>query len=109
MLQRHGLNVRFGRELAPCPATGGYSEVDFALRREVQAVDDLDNAALAAAGVESLRREIELALSPPAPQHRSWRRCDAFPPVRAPLRGPKILGRRYFRRQHCRGRSASPC
>jgi hypothetical protein len=62
VLQRHGLNVRFGRELTPCPATGGYSEVDIALRREVQAVDDLDNAALAAAGVESLGREIELAL-----------------------------------------------
>ncbi|HZU49715.1 MAG TPA: hypothetical protein VFA16_21045 [Mycobacterium sp.] len=62
VLQRHGLNVRFGRELAPCPATGGYSEVDIALRREVQTVDDLDNAALAAAGVESLGREIELAL-----------------------------------------------
>jgi hypothetical protein len=62
VLQRHGVNVRFGRELAPCPATGGYSEIDFALRREVQAVDDLDNAALAAAGVETLGREIELAL-----------------------------------------------
>ena len=62
VLQRHGLNLRFGRELDPCPTTGGYSEVDFALRREVQAVDELDNAALAAVGVESLRREIELTL-----------------------------------------------
>jgi hypothetical protein len=62
VLQRHGLNLRFGRELDPCPTTGGYSEVDFALRREVQAVDDLDNAALALVGAESLGREIELAL-----------------------------------------------
>ena len=62
VLQRHGLNVRFGRELDPCPTTGGYSEVDFALRREVQLVDELDNAALAAVGAESLRREIELTL-----------------------------------------------
>ncbi|BBU24313.1 hypothetical protein [Mycobacterium xenopi] len=80
VLQRHGLNVRFGRELAPCPATGGYSEVDFALRREVQAVDDLDNAALAAAGVESLRREIELALvaaGAPAPVMATVRRVPA--------------------------------
>lgn len=62
VLQRHGLNLRVGRELDPCPVTGGYSEVDFALRREVQAVDELDIAALAAAGVESLSREVELAL-----------------------------------------------
>ncbi len=62
VLQRRGLNLRFGRELEPCPTTGGFSEVDFALRREVQAVDDLDNAALAAVGAESLGREIELAL-----------------------------------------------
>ncbi len=62
ILQRRGLNLRFGRELEPCPTTGGFSEADFALRREVQAVDDLDNAALAAVGAESLGREIELAL-----------------------------------------------
>jgi hypothetical protein len=78
VLQRHGLNVRFGRKLAPCATTGGFNEVDFALRREVQIVDDLDHAALAAAGAETLGREIELALvgaaapasctSPPAPR-----------------------------------------
>jgi hypothetical protein len=62
-LQRHGLNLRVGRELDPCPATGGYSEIDFALRREVQAVDDLDYAALAAVGAKSLGREIERALA----------------------------------------------
>jgi hypothetical protein len=62
VLQRHSLNLRFGRDLEPFPTTGGYSEVDFALRREVQVVDELDNAALAAAGVESLGRAIELAL-----------------------------------------------
>ncbi|MGH3521721.1 MAG: hypothetical protein ACRDU4_02580 [Mycobacterium sp.] len=63
VLQRHGVNLRFGRELDPCPTTGGCSEVDFALRREVQVVDELDNAALAAVGAESLGREIELALA----------------------------------------------
>ncbi|ORV09812.1 hypothetical protein [Mycobacterium celatum] len=62
VLQRHGLNLRFGRELASCPTAGGSSEIDFALRREVQAVDGLDIAALAAVGAESLGREIELAL-----------------------------------------------
>jgi hypothetical protein len=63
VLQRHGLNLRLGRDLDPCPTTGGSSEIDFALRREVQYVDALDHAALAAVGVESLGREIELALS----------------------------------------------
>ena len=62
VLQRHGLTFLFGREIEPCPTSGGFSEIDFALRREVQAVDELDNAALAVAGVESLSREIEFAL-----------------------------------------------
>lgn len=63
VLQRHGLNLRLIRELLPAPTTGGMNEIDFALRREVQAVDDLDHAALAAEGAESLGREIELALA----------------------------------------------
>jgi hypothetical protein len=63
VLQRHGLNVRFGRDLDPCPTTGGFSEADIALRREVQVVDELDNAALAAAGAESLGHQIELTLA----------------------------------------------
>lgn len=63
VMQRHGLNLRGGRELAPYPSTGGINEIDFALRREVQAVDELDHAALAAVGAESLGQEIELALA----------------------------------------------
>lgn len=63
VLQRHGLNLRIGQELNPCPVDGGYSELDFALRREVQAVDALDHAALAAAGTEALSMEIEQALA----------------------------------------------
>ncbi|MGE2816450.1 hypothetical protein ACQI5H_15125 [Mycobacterium heidelbergense] len=63
VLQRHGLNLLFGQCLTPCPSTGGMNEMDFALRREVQTVDDLDNAALAAAGFHTLREEIELALT----------------------------------------------
>jgi hypothetical protein len=38
------------------------NEIDFALRREVQAVDNLDQAVLAAEGAKSLGHEIELAL-----------------------------------------------
>lgn len=68
VLQRHGLNLRICRGLEPILTSGGYSEIDFALRREVQAVDELDHAALAAVGVKSLGREIEraLAAAPPA-------------------------------------------
>lgn len=62
-LQRHGLNLLMGPDLTPCPTEGGYHEVDAALRKEVQAVDALDNAALAAAGVRTLGAEIEAALA----------------------------------------------
>lgn len=61
-LQRHGLDLLMGPELAPCPREGGYSEIDAALRAEVRAVDDLDYAAMAAAGARSLGAEIEVAL-----------------------------------------------
>lgn len=62
VLQRHGLNVLVGRELWPCPLDGGISEVDSALRREVHAVDELDRAVMAAAGVQTLSDAIELEL-----------------------------------------------
>lgn len=63
VLQRHGLNLRIGRRLDPCPVDGGYNEVDFALRKEVQAVDALDHAALATAGLETLNMTIERVLA----------------------------------------------
>ena len=63
VLQRHGLNLLMGRELAPCPVDGGYNEIDMALRAEVRAVDSLDHAAMATAGVLVLSDEIELALA----------------------------------------------
>ncbi len=62
-LQRHGLNLMMGRAMSPCPTEGGYSEIDAALRVEVKAVDALDNAALAAAGLRTLTAEIEEALT----------------------------------------------
>lgn len=62
VLQRHGLNLFTGPHLIPCPTTGGSSEIDFALRTEVQAVDNLDQAALANGGVETLGRQIEEAM-----------------------------------------------
>lgn len=74
-LQRHGLNLLMGEDLSPCPTEGGYHEVDAALRKEVWAVDDLDNAALASAGLRTLGAEIEAALAEaPATGHRFG--CD---------------------------------
>lgn len=67
VLQRHGLNLVTGADLTPCPTEGGMSEIDFALRREVQAVDNLDRAVLAAAGAPTLGREIAEALAAAAP------------------------------------------
>jgi hypothetical protein len=71
VLQRHGLNLRIGQHLWPCPRTGGLSEADFALRQEVRAVDDLDRAVLAAAGVEVLNTEIEQALASTFPMYQT--------------------------------------
>ena len=62
-LQRHGLNLLFGPDLVPSPTEGGYNEIDTALRKEVRAVDELDYAALAAAGMSTLGAEIEAALA----------------------------------------------
>ncbi len=62
-LQRHGLNLLMGQHMYPCPVEGGYSDIDLALRNEVRAVDDLDRAALAAAGSRVLGAEIEKALA----------------------------------------------
>lgn len=65
VLQRHGLNLLVGPELWPTPVDGGVSEIDIALRAEVRAVDDLDRDVLAAAGVQTLSDEIEVALQEP--------------------------------------------
>lgn len=63
VLQRHGLDLLLGRELASSPTTGGFSAVDHALRVEVHAVDDLDQTVLAAVGVTTLSAEIERELT----------------------------------------------
>jgi hypothetical protein len=63
VLQRHGLTLRMGPNLFACPAEGGYSPIDQALRIEVNAVDALDHAAIAAAGVQTLSTEIDAALA----------------------------------------------
>lgn len=60
-LERHGLDLLLGQHLAPC-AERGVNVMDYALRVEVHAVDDLDRAALAAAGLRTLAEEIEIAL-----------------------------------------------
>ncbi|MCV7298276.1 hypothetical protein H7J93_01330 [Mycobacterium barrassiae] len=74
VLQRHGLDLLVGHDLWPVPDTGGINEIDHALRCEVQAVDALDRAALAAAGVESLEKVVEQAANATsaAPHDNDW-------------------------------------
>jgi hypothetical protein len=52
-----------GPDLFACPTEGGTNPIDQALRIEVQAVDALDNAVIAAAGVQTLSTEIDAALA----------------------------------------------
>lgn len=63
VLQRHGLDLLIGEHMTPCPVQGGINEVDAALRNEVRAVYALDDAAMAAAGMQTLGAEIEAALA----------------------------------------------
>ena len=63
VLQRHGLTLRVGPDLFACPTEGGTNPIDQALRIEVQAVDALDHAVIAAAGVQTLSTEIDAALA----------------------------------------------
>lgn len=95
-LQRRGLNLLYGHNLEPCPTERGTTEIDYALRAEVRAVDELDRAALAAAGIQILEREIEVALvdsydaavhAPPARARRARRRV-----VEAELAAPPVTG-----------------
>jgi hypothetical protein len=82
VLQRHGLDLLLGHQLAPCPTTGGYNEVDIALRAEVRAVDTLDHAAMASAGMVTLSNEIELTLAEVAEQsHESSGGASGEPSV----------------------------
>jgi hypothetical protein len=62
VLERHGLALRVGRDLCSCPRCRGMNEIGMALRREVHAVDDLDQSVVAAAGMQSLSQEIEMEL-----------------------------------------------
>ncbi|MCW1959209.1 MAG: hypothetical protein KIH64_011825 [Mycobacterium sp.] len=62
VLQRHGLNLLMGHDLEPCTMDGGFSAIDFALRMEVKAVDELGFAALAMAATRTLGVEIEVEL-----------------------------------------------
>lgn len=63
VLQRHGVNLLMGRDLEPCTTEGGFNPIDFALRNEVRAVDGLDFAAIASAGVRTLGADIERAFA----------------------------------------------
>lgn len=93
VLQRHGLNMVMGQALEPCSRDGGYNPIDFALRTEVRAVDELDRAAIAAAGARTLGAEIERAFAEAdepttsAPVRPARARC-----VKTPGSGEKLYG-----------------
>ncbi len=73
VLQRHGLNLLWGSTFEACPTLSGTSEMDLALRAEVRAVDELDRAALAAVGIQTLEQEIAAALPADGPTPRAGR------------------------------------
>ena len=92
VLQRHGLNLLMGHDLQPCTMDGGFSAIDYALRMEVKAVDELGFAALAQAGTRTLGAEIEVALLQ-AVQHPS--EPDSGPTLCEPL-GPVEVGEKFY-------------
>jgi hypothetical protein len=94
VLQRHGLNMLMGRELEPCTTDGGFNPIDFALRAEVRAVDGLDFAVIAGAGVNSLAAEIERGFLeyPPADVRGDHPDEPADPPAPRRARAVKTPG-----------------
>lgn len=74
VLHRHGIDLLVDYKLWPAPGVDGMNEIDHALRREVQAVDALDRAALASAGVESIETVVEKAAVAlrPTPHQNAW-------------------------------------
>jgi hypothetical protein len=76
VLQRHGLNLLMGHDLEPCTMDGGFSAIDYALRMEVKAVDELGFAALALAGTRTLGVEIETELLQSAEAHPRPAPCE---------------------------------
>lgn len=58
-LERHGVELVIGPQLAPCPAGGGINELDAALRNEVRAVNALADAAIVSIAAPTVIAEIE--------------------------------------------------
>ncbi|MEI7545636.1 MAG: hypothetical protein WCJ53_12535 [Mycobacteriaceae bacterium] len=88
-LERHGVELLVGPQLAPCPSGGGLNELDVAVRNEVRAVYALADAATVSIAAPSVVAEIEAALAyacqqpeecPPveevAPEERIYRTGD---------------------------------
>ena len=74
VLQRHGLNLYVGPQMAPIPQVGGINLLDAAVRHEIRDVFRLDDAAMVSAGATALVGEIEEFLAevdPPPPAGES--------------------------------------
>lgn len=92
VLQRHGLNMLMGHDLEPCTMDGGFSAIDYALRMEVKAVDELCFAAVARAGLRTLESDIEAELTQAAAQPVP---ADP-PPARCEPLGPVEVGEKFY-------------
>lgn len=64
-LERHGVELVVGPQLAACPPGGGINELDAALRHEVRAVNALADAAIVSIAAPTVIAEIEHVLANP--------------------------------------------
>lgn len=105
--QSHGLTLLLYRECFRVPTVGGISVIDQALRVEVQAVDKLDQAALAAAGARALIWEIELKLAKTvdSPVSLLARRIDVTPLPRSAVVPPRAATAAHRSAASAAGRS----
>ena len=75
VLERHGVELLVGPQLAPCPPGGGLNELDVAVRNEVRAVNALSDAAIVSIAAPSVVAEIEAAVA------YACRQPEECPPV----------------------------
>jgi len=78
-LRRHGLHLLLGQRLTPCPEEGGLNQLDAAVRAEIGSLYALDDAVMAAAGMQALGPEIEAALADAAAEASAEAAADAGP------------------------------
>jgi len=89
-LRRHGLHLLLGQRLTPCPEEGGLNQLDAAVRAEIGSLYALDDAVMAAAGLQALGPEIEAALAAAAAEAAAEAAADPGPRSGWPRREPLL-------------------